>query len=337
MTSSQSARPPRAWTRFWFTPVDPIGLRGLRVLVGLLLLGWLLSFAGNVEALFGPAGWFDREAHDEVTRLAEGSLPTGWSLLPPANWDPRWLTIGYAGALVVLGLFTLGVAVRVTAVLTWVLVASFTANPILDTDTPALLHVLAFYLMIGCVLTGRGRRPSVGANVAVRLLQIHLAVLVAVSGLHKLQFGDWWAGVAFWYPLHPALTTRWATARAHAADVETYLGVLSLAAYLTLAWQIGFPLFAWRRRWRLVVIAGAAVGWVGSSWLYRVPWFGPALFIGCSSYLDPEQWRALVGLPGRLLARRRPEVAVQPLPVAGPKGPRVGQAISSPAAVGHNG
>jgi hypothetical protein len=326
---------PRAWARFWFTPIDPIGLHGLRVLTGLLLLGWLLSFAGNIESLFGPAGWFDRQAHDEAARLNDGAVPASWSLLPPAAWGPRWVMVAYVGSLLVLGVFTLGIAVRVTAVLAWLVVASFTANPALEGDTPALLQILTFYLMLGCVLTGRGRKPAVGANVALRLLQIHLAILVCVSGLHKLQFGDWWAGVAFWYPLHPPLTTKFAAARAHAANPEAYLGVLSIAAYLTLAWQIGFPLFAWRRAWRWVVVVGAAAGWVGSGWLYQVPWFGPALFVGCLSYLGPQPWQVLVEMPGRLLARARRKPAVRPLPIPAPKAPRVGQAASS-AAVGHN-
>ena len=28
-------------------------------------------------------------------------------------------------------------------------------------------------------------------------------IIVLTSALHKLQFGVWWSGVAYWYPLNP--------------------------------------------------------------------------------------------------------------------------------------
>src|SRR5262249_51494988 len=142
------------------------------------------------------------------------------------------LTGVYWASIVVLVLFTAGVWTRLTAVLAWVIVVSFSANPAAAAEADALMWMLAFYLMIGYVLLDqRGkeqsvfsrilgpalawplrtfvednseeRPPSLGANIAIRLLQVHLAVAVVASGLHKLQFGDWWQGLALWYPLHP--------------------------------------------------------------------------------------------------------------------------------------
>jgi hypothetical protein len=293
----------------------------------LLFLGWLLSFGGDVIDLFGPQGWYDAQAAAEAAGFPDGPPPPGgWSILSLAGGNSLGLALTYWGAVAAVTLFTVGVAARVTSVLTWIAVASFTANPVLDYDANALLNVLAFYLMIGCVLRGRRGRPSIGVNVAVRLLQVHLALVVLVSGLHKLQFGDWWAGVAFWYPLHPAFDTTVASARAQARHTETYLGLLSVAAYLTLAWQLAFPLFAWRQRWRLVLIVGALLGWAGMGLLYRLPWFGPAFFIGCLVYVTPQEWRLWTSrLTGFLGRRRGAEESVK------------GERAASLAAVGHNG
>src|SRR6516165_10204051 len=98
--------------------------------------------------------------------------------------------------------------------------------------------------------------PSLGANLALRLIQVHLAVVLVTSGLHKLQFGDWWAGVAYWFPLHPPFKTTLAEAMANKPHADAYLSMLNIATYATLAWQIGFPLFAWRPRWRMVLLGG---------------------------------------------------------------------------------
>jgi hypothetical protein len=149
------------------------------------------------------------------------------------------------------------------------------------------------------------------ANLALRLLQVHFALVLCVSGFHKLQFAEWWSGVNFWYALYPPLETTLEQARAHVGHAQVYLSMLSLGAYLTLAWQIGFPLFAWRRRWRIVLLGGALVGWLGTAFLYRLPLFGPAFFIAALCYLTPAEWsralRRLSMLPGlRGLARWLP-------------------------------
>src|SRR5260370_24783074 len=66
------------WTSFWFTPVDPTGLHSIRFLAGFLFAFWLLTFARQQQAVFSLAGWVDRTAYVEASRL---EVPTGWSLL----------------------------------------------------------------------------------------------------------------------------------------------------------------------------------------------------------------------------------------------------------------
>jgi hypothetical protein len=65
-----------------------------------------------------------------------------------------------------------------------------------------------------------------------------------------------------------------------------------------LAWQLTFPLFAWKPRWRLVLLGGAALGWLGTALVYGMPVFGPAYFLGCLTFLTAAEWRrALAWLP----------------------------------------
>jgi hypothetical protein len=326
-----------AWERFWFSAVDPVGLHAVRLLAGLLFLFWLLSFAGHERAFFSLDGWFDRAAHLEAARLASEAqqpgrpnpIPVplgGWSATYLAGSDPTLMTALYWGSVLVVVLFALGVAPRLTAPLTWVVVASFTASPILASDGDALLQVLAFYLMLGYLFYGlwgaarsprehvlgpsdalllggkpgpEGARPSVAANAALRLLQVHFAIIVVVSALHKLQLGDWWSGAALWYPLYPPLETTFEQARAYAGHASLYLAVLSLVAYLMIGWQLAFPAFAWRPRWRPLLLGGGALGGLGCALVYGMPLFGAAYFLGCLCFLTPAEWRrALARLPG---------------------------------------
>jgi hypothetical protein len=316
---------------FWFNPTCPLGLHAIRVLAGILFLAWLLPLAGQLDALCGLHGWFDQDAYREAARMPEGvRSQIGWSVLFLCGSNPILLKAAYGVSLAVLALFTLGIATRLTSVLTWVIVVSFTANPATSYDADVLLVILAFYLMIGYVFLGqrsRGHslssrllgcretwlffagssskpaepRPhSVAANVALRLVQVHLAIVIVTSGLHKLQFGDWWAGVAFWYPLYPPFVTTVEQAREHMANRVSFLVILSVAAYATLCWQITFPLFAWRLRWRAFLLVGAVVGWLGSAFLYELPLFGPAIFIGCLSYLSAAEWQRACDLLARI-------------------------------------
>lgn len=341
--SAAGGGPIRAWTRFWFTPADPLGLHIIRICAGLLFLSWLLPLAGQQEAFFSLDGWFDRQAYSEAARLPEGPpKPLSWSALYLFGSNVSLLKIAFWLSIGAIALFTCGIAVRATAILAWVAIASYTASPVLETDADPLLLILSFYLMIGyvffrqrdtslslvnrvvggrdCWLWGQftrndDDRPSLAANLTLRLLQVHFAIVICTNGLHKLQFGDWWAGVAFWFPLHPAFTTTLDQARAHVADGIDYLTVLSLGAYAVLFWQIAFPLYAWRKGWRVILIGGAVIAWLGSALMYENPLFGPAVLIGCLSFLEVEEWRWLLAvaaaIPGvnRLVAPSAQEPA----------------------------
>lgn len=327
----------RAWIDFWFRAIDPVGLHALRILTGVLLIAWLLPFFGNTVALFGLEGWFDQQAYREAARLPIEERPQfGWSILYLCGSNPLLLKGACAGAIVVFSLFTLGIATRVTAIGSWIMAVSFSANPAFGYDADGLLVLLVFYLMVGYVFLNQTQgsqtiasrclgsrlqivlfnravsagavesRRSVAANVALRLLQVHWAMVMVGSGLHKLQFGDWWAGVALWYPLYPPLSTTLEDAQTHSSHGIALLTVLSLAAYAMLAWQIAFPVFAWKPHWRWLLLGGAGLGWLGCAWLYELPLFGAVLFLGCLSYLSPVDWRRITsGLKSVMLRLAR--------------------------------
>jgi hypothetical protein len=297
----------------------------MRFLAGVLFLSWLLPLTGERYALFSLDGWFDAQAYREASRFPPDSVPPlGWSLLFAGGSNAVAFELIWWGSLAVLVLFTLGVATRVTALLTWIVVVSFLASPAAHADTDYLLGILAFCLMIGYLFLGQWSRPlspverifgprgtslvnvlrrkvdeatpSYAAHFALRLLQVHFAIVVVASALHKLQLADWWAGVALWYPLHPPLQMTADRLQAERPGANTTLFFLSLFGYMILVWQLTFPLFAFSKRCRPVLLVGAAVGCLGSVFLYGEPTFGPFYALACLSYLTPAEWRWLTDL-----------------------------------------
>jgi hypothetical protein len=286
----------------------------------LLLIAWLLPFAGHLQEFFSTKGWLDTKAFEQMERLTGGDFVASKSVLDYLGNNPTLLTATFWISIAILASFTIGILPRINSILTAVIVASFTASPAFEYEGDALLLALTFYLLVAYILLGQrtsglswrvrllgpmwvwplGERGSasepkhsVAANVTLRLLQVHFALVIFSSGLHKLQFGDWWAGVALWFPLHPPFKTTLADAIANRPNADTYFALLNISTYAILAWQIGFPIFAWRPRWRPVVIGGAAIGWLGSALMWGLPLIGPAILIGCMSFVTPATWRRL--------------------------------------------
>jgi hypothetical protein len=351
--------PVAAWCGFWFTPAAPTALHAVRVLGGLLFLAWLLPLAGHLEGLFGLNGWFDAQAYREAARLREAPPNLfSWSALYLCGTSPTLLMVFYGLALTAIALFTLGLWPRLTGVLTWVAVVSFTANPLTAYDADPFLRLLAFYLMVGYLFLGQ-RRPglslyerllgprdarlfrrdtqgaarSVAANLAVRLLQVHVAIAILACGLHKLQIKEWWAGVAPWFYLHPPFRTSLQDAESYRPSGETYLVIYSLISYAVLAWQLAFPAFAWRPGWRPALFAGAAFAFLAGLLFLSLPLFGPLMVVLCLGYLTPAEWRSLHAFVRARLPRRRPAMAGAPEPAAQSRKNKIKGPHSFPAAV----
>lgn len=306
------------WTRFWFFPRQALGLHLIRILFGILVLCWLLPLAGYLGDFFGFDGWFDKVAFAEV---GEAWDRHSWSLHYLVADNPALLTTFYWVSIAVVVVFTLGFFTRITAVLTWLVVISFTSNPLIETDTDVFFRLFAFYLMLGYLLIDwlRSTLPlpvklfspwnhsvlalgkaadsgsySSAATMTLRLMQVHFALAIVIMGLHKLQIAEWWAGVSYWFPMHRAAETSLETINDLRTRAVSYLNWMSLASYLVLAWQISFPTFAWRTglcRWILLI--GAITGMIGLMVIYPIPLLGPTFFLLCLTYLTDYEWSRL--------------------------------------------
>ena len=147
-----------------------------------------------------------------------------WLLKDSYTWSYLWWcrhaacrsTIAHVLALVVFALLTIGLFSRTMSVLAFVATASYVGRApgaLFGLDQINLL--LSMYLMVGPSgaaysldrwLTGsppgRGNcprpQPSIAANIAIRLIQLHLCVIYLYAGMGKLMGPAWWNGTAMW-------------------------------------------------------------------------------------------------------------------------------------------
>lgn len=312
------------WTSFWFAPQLPWGLHILRACLGCVLIYWLWSMSGHIEEFFSYQGWLDQSTlADDVNQVDR----LNWSMLHLIAHDPAKVTAFYWTSLAVLVLYTLGLFTRITSVLVYIIVVSFSANPLIELETEVFFRILTFYLMVGYLLidwnrddystlqkvltpwqhslwnmfSGKHAVVSTAATFSLRLLQVHVALAILSTGLHKLQMMEWWSGVAYWYPMHrPSMLSvdslidlrqRW----------PRYLAGVSLVTYLVVLWQLFFPYFAWRTgKWRVILLGGALAGTIGLMVIYPIPQFGPTFLLLCLAFIHGNEWGKWFGrfLPG---------------------------------------
>ncbi|WP_422927583.1 DCC1-like thiol-disulfide oxidoreductase family protein [Singulisphaera sp. PoT] len=266
----------RGWNAFFFTPADPTSLGLLRVAVGLLLL-WSLGVYGlDLQAFFGSEGWADPKV---IRHIHERQSPAAWSfwlLVPDHLLRPAWV-----GCMGVLLLYTVGLFSRVTSVLAWVIVVSTTRRmPVSLFGFDQVISTWALYLALTgasgqavsldrffaryrqtrALVTRRrhdGRwmgasgvpTPTISANLALRLIQLHLVLIYGMAGLAKLQGQAWWSGMAIWGVLAAAefreLDLTWLAA---------YPWLLNVMTHGSLALELGYPVLIWTRALRPLLL-----------------------------------------------------------------------------------
>ncbi len=304
------------WDAFWFTPADPTLLGLIRVLTGLMLLYTHAVWGLVLPEFFGPYSWLSKEYVRSV-QLDQYAYSFWW-LVPDG-----WLWVAYGASMAVLVLFTVGLWTRLTSVLAVAVTVSFAHRvPEAMFGLDQVNAVLALYLAVGpsgAALSvdrwlaarrgGAAPAASASANLALRLINVHMCIIYFFAGASKLQGEAWWDGEAMWLAV--------SNLEYQTADM-TWLAwhpwVLNLATHVSVLWEISFCALVWRPRLRPLVLAVSVPLHVGIGLCLGMWTFGLIMLVGCASFLPGDAVRRY--LASLTAARLVPEPSPLPFPGA---------------------
>ena len=297
------------WNHFWFTPSDPATLGLIRLLGGSMIFYTHLVWSIDLLGFFGPQG----RIRPEAARSFYGENSYAWSYL---HWieSPVLLWTVHILALVVLAMFALGLLTRITSVLTFGIVISYVHRaPFALFGLDQLNTLLALYLMVGPAGAAysldnifqrrgwlnflppwlRGRSDADGrsttANIAIRLLQLHMCIVYLFAGFGKLLGPPWWDGSAMWMSFanyeYQSLDMTW---------LANYPYLLDFLTHLTIAWECSYIALVWPRLTRPLVIALAVPLHLGIALCMGMITFGVIMIIANMAFVSPALVRMAV-------------------------------------------
>lgn len=278
------------WNRFWFTPSDPATLGAIRICAGFMLFYTHLVWSKDLLGFVGTEG---RLSADFVERFHGSGF--GWSHL---LWfdAPAVIWLIHIFALAVFALLTIGFASRTMSVLAFLLTVSYAhraVGALFGLDQINIL--LAMYLMVGPSgaaysidrwRNGTPSAPSVTANIAIRLIQVHMCVIYLFAGLGKLQGASWWDGTAMWLSL--------ANYEYQTVDM-TWLGhwpwLINFLTHVTVFWEVSYCVLVWPRLTRPIVLSLAVPLHLGIAICLGMITFGTVMLIGNLAFVSPAVMR----------------------------------------------
>lgn len=302
----------RGWNTFWFSPSDPFALGLIRVLAGLMSLYVVGSYSFDLLVFFGPQGILPVDLVTQMRDLNEARF----SYLNYFSQPGELYTV-HAIGLIVLVLFTVGLWTRVTSVLAWLVVLSYIQRaPMLTAQVETVLIFVLFYLCVGpagkalSVDAWLAKRKSTdseantpqryfSATIAIRLIQVHLAVVYLMMGVSKLAGVEevaeltWWRGDAVW----------WLIARPDTRIVDL-TGLMAGHAYLVNAWthaivlfELVFAVLIWNRLARPLLLALAIPMWLSLALISGLLPFALIMLTANLAFFSPEFLRTCVKKP----------------------------------------
>jgi hypothetical protein len=158
--------------------------------------------------------------------------------------------------------------------------------------------------------------PSVGANIALRLMQLHMCVIYAFAGTSKLMGTSWWNGTAMWQAFasleYQSLDMTW---------LAWWPRTVNFLTHLTILWEVFYCVLVWPRQLRPWIIALAVPLHLGIGVCLGMMTFGVAMIIANIAFVSPALVRAAMGWragQGRGAAKNEAAPSVEARPVTRP-------------------
>jgi hypothetical protein len=309
-TRSYLAEVWEAWNEFWFAPSSPTTLSAIRVLAGAMLLYTHLVWSIGLTDFFSDSGWLPQQLMHEVHHDGGDPDGPGPATGPPQRWiwshfnhihSTKLMWTIHIASLCVFFLLMVGLFSRTMAVLAFLIAVSY-ANRI----TPGAYFgldkintMLALYLIVGpCgarysidrlwrLRRGTNEVPATSsANLAIRLIQVHMCIIYLFSGIGKLQGYPWVTGEASWMSFdlaeYRSLDMTW---------LVTHPLLLNFMTHLTVFWELSYCALVWPSLTRPWVLLMAVMVHLGIVLFLGMPTFGLVMLIGNLAFVSPKTVR----------------------------------------------
>jgi hypothetical protein len=295
------------WARFWFTPSDPATVSALRLLTGLVVVYLHATLSLDLMTFFGPAGLLPVF---EIAPLEGNTFSyLNYASSPAELWSLHLL------GLVALVLFAAGLWTRITTVLALVVFLSVVHRaPMITGRTDVVVAMVLLYLCIApcgrrfsldAWLAARKNKaraaaplaPSTTATIAMRLIQVHLCLLIAMMAFSQLSGDVWWSGLGMWF-----LITRQESRLIDFTWLESSPFAVDLWTHLVIGFEFLFPILIWVRMLRPLLLGLGLVVWTSLALVTGDITFSLMLVIAGLAFVSPESILAF--------AHRGPRVAV---------------------------
>ncbi|MGI9428144.1 MAG: HTTM domain-containing protein [Bythopirellula sp.] len=300
----------QAWNRFWFAPKDPATLSLIRLLAGSMLFYTHLVWSLDLQAFIGSEGWVPVDYLRNIHTLPGDNTPQ-WSVWSVFFWieQPWLLWCVHLLALLVFFCLMIGLFSRTMAVLALLLAISYAhrISPGAFFGLDKINCLLATYLMLGPCgarysldsVRRRNRgitdpvRPSAWANLAIRLIQVHLCIIYMHSGLAKLVGENWQAGTAVWWALanqeYQSISMTWIAGWTTVGPI-----LIALMTHATVIWELFYCCLVWNRYTRPLVLWMAVAVHGGIALFMGMITFGLAMIYANLAFLKPATVRRWV-------------------------------------------
>ena len=300
-----------AWTRFWFTPRDAFTVCVLRIVSGVMALSFVASHSADLVRWFGPDGILNATTTNQLTGTDQLPYSFRISYLYLASTPSSLWILHIAGLLVLLALIV-GLWSRVTSVAALLVVLSYIhRGPLLTAQfEPVLTMVLVYlclaptgrYVSVDAWLSRHGKlsrrqlldprsnaHRSIGANIATRLIQLHLAGLCLMIGLNMLAGDVWWSGEAVW----------WLIARSESRLVDltglshSFL-LVNIWTHGVVAYQLAFGTLVWNRLARPLLLGLGVLVWFSLALVTGLVAWCVMMLAASLVFVDPTWLRRLL-------------------------------------------
>ena len=272
-----------SWNRFWYTPSDPFPTSILRIIVGIAALYFVLSHSADLVRWFGHDGLLPSETVATVEQAIDGAEPSVAHVSMPTlrlsylDWfrSPASLWFVHAIGLLIIAAFTIGLATRYTAVLSFIVVVSYMNRaPMITGEFEPLLSMLLLYLCVApaglylsldrflLAINSKGEQEdeptsSITATIAVRLMQVHLSLFYLLMALSKLAGRTWWDGEAVWW-----LITRTEARIVDLTFLHNVSDLVYLWTHLIVLFELLFAILIWNRWARPILLVLSVPMWI---------------------------------------------------------------------------